>query len=53
MTPRQIAAYTFLIARREDREAYRHIHQQLLATGGYKDTDALEKQMAQWQKEIE
>jgi hypothetical protein len=49
MTPRQIAAYCFLIARREDLEDYRELSLMILAEGG--DQKQIEKYMKRIEKE--
>lgn len=49
MTPRQIASYCFLAARREDIESHRELSLMILADSG--DAKAVEKQLKQWEKE--
>jgi hypothetical protein len=49
MTPRQIAAYCFLIARREDLHSHRLLSLMLLAQNG--EAKAVEKQLGQWESE--
>jgi hypothetical protein len=49
MTPSQIAAFCFLIARREDLESHRELSLMILAQSG--DEQAIKKQLSQWEKE--
>lgn len=49
MTPLQIAAYCFLIARREDLQSYRDLSLMVLAQS--QDEKATEKQLKQWETE--
>ena len=49
MTPRQIASYCFLAARREDLESHRQLSLMILVESA--DAKAIEKQLKQWEKE--
>jgi hypothetical protein len=49
MTPLQIAAFCFLIARREDLRSHRDLHLMVLARSD--DAKAIDKQLKQWEKE--
>lgn len=49
MTPSQIAAFCYLIARREDLQSHRELSLMILAQSG--DEKAVEQQLTKWEKE--